>query len=49
MFCIAKMSQLITTTDQDILTNSWMLASLVSFSFSSLSGEADQHLSRDSV
>ena len=49
MFCIAKMSQVTTTMDHDILTNNWMLASLVSFSFSSVSREADQNVSCDSV
>ena len=44
---IAKMSQLKTIEDQDISTNVWMLASLVSLS--SFNREADQLLSCNSV
>ena len=47
MVWIAKMSQLKTIVDQDISTNVWMLASLVSFS--SFNREADQLLSCNSV
>ena len=47
MVWIAKMSQLKTIEDQDISTNVWMLASLVSLS--SFNREADQLLSCNSV